>query len=241
MSVNQWTKKWAESKGIRCRYYRETESTNSHAKDEFLRDSNVELSIYLADHQTQGRGRGENSWLDGGNGQCFLASLSYKPVAPPQPIITALIGLAVYKSLIEIWPKLKWSLKAPNDILLDGKKLAGILVETVQQGAEIRTIVGLGINITNAPEGIDQEHTSLAHEAKPEDVSENLWHQFIESLQWNLKIAIEDGQLNHLAASACDELKVALNKNPNLLDKVEKVQLDGSLDFPGKTLPWHKV
>ena len=111
----------------------------------------------------------------------------------------------------------------------------------LQQGAEIRVIVGIGINILATPNDHKDSATSINDNSKPEQVNETLWFQFIEALMWNMKIAIEDGQLNHLSSTACDELKDALNKNPNLQDKIEKVQLDGSIDFPGRTLPWHKV
>ncbi len=241
MSVNQWTNKWCESKSIRSRYFREIESTNEMAKDEFSRDDSVDLSVYVSDHQTKGKGRGGNTWEDGGKGSGLLASLSFKPDQPPQPILTPLLGLALYKSVNEVWPKIKWGMKAPNDLLIEGAKVAGLLVDTLQQGSTIRVIIGLGFNIESAPASLGDQATYLNAHTAGEELTETIWYQFLDSLHWNFKQALADGHMNHLSASVAEEIKAALNNNPNISEKVSKLHLDGSIEIGNQVTPWHKL
>ena len=241
MSVNEWTNKWCESKSIRSRYFREIESTNEVAKEEFIRDDSVDLSVYVSEHQTKGKGRGGNSWQDEGKGSSLLASLSFKPEQPPQPILTPLLGLALYKAVNEVWPKIKWGMKAPNDLMIDGVKVAGLLVDTLQQGSSIRIIIGLGLNIESSPKELGDQATHLKAHLGGEELTETLWYQFLDSLHWNFKQALGDGHMNHLSTSIAEEIKAALNNNPNLNEKVSKLHLDGSIEIGNQVTPWHKL
>jgi BirA family transcriptional regulator, biotin operon repressor / biotin---[acetyl-CoA-carboxylase] ligase len=96
-------------------------------------------SIVVADHQTAGRGRLERRW-ESPPGTALLVSF----VLEPGPLLSLAAGVAAAEAC---GPdvRLKW----PNDLLLHGKKLGGILVETTPD----RAICGVGINLTWAPEG----------------------------------------------------------------------------------------
>ena len=96
-------------------------------------------SIVVADHQTAGRGRLERHW-ESPQGTALLVSF----VLEPSPLLSLAAGVAAAEAC---GPdvRLKW----PNDLLLGGKKLGGILVETTPD----RAICGIGINLTWAPEG----------------------------------------------------------------------------------------
>ena len=96
-------------------------------------------SVVVADHQTAGRGRLEHRW-ESTSGAALLVSF----VLPPNPLLSLAAGVAAAEAC---GPdvRLKW----PNDLLLDGKKLGGILVETTPD----RAICGIGINLTWAPDG----------------------------------------------------------------------------------------
>jgi BirA family transcriptional regulator, biotin operon repressor / biotin---[acetyl-CoA-carboxylase] ligase len=96
-------------------------------------------SIVVADHQTAGRGRLERRW-ESPKGSALLVSF----VLEPNPLLSLAAGVAAAEAC---GPdvRLKW----PNDLLLQGKKLGGILVETTP----VRAICGIGINLTWAPVG----------------------------------------------------------------------------------------
>ena len=96
-------------------------------------------SIVIADHQTAGRGRHERRW-EAPPGTALLVSF----VLEPRPLLSLAAGVAAAEaSGPEV--RLKW----PNDLMLDGRKLGGILVEATPQKA----VVGIGINLTWAPDG----------------------------------------------------------------------------------------
>ena len=92
-------------------------------------------------HQTKGRGRLGRKWQDG-KGNLMVSLVLPKPKKEPY-LYTFLVSLAVAKTLEKLSPKIKW----PNDILIDGKKVCGILLETTQD----KLIVGIGVNISSCP------------------------------------------------------------------------------------------
>jgi BirA family biotin operon repressor/biotin-[acetyl-CoA-carboxylase] ligase len=96
-------------------------------------------SVVVADQQTAGRGRLGRRW-DAPPGSALLASF----VLPSRPLASLAAGVAAAVACGES-VRLKW----PNDLLVDGRKLAGILVE--QRGG--RCVVGIGVNLTWAPPG----------------------------------------------------------------------------------------
>jgi BirA family biotin operon repressor/biotin-[acetyl-CoA-carboxylase] ligase len=99
-------------------------------------------SIVIADHQTAGRGRHDRRW-EAPEGTALLVSF----VLAPQPLLSLAAGVAAAEACGP-GVRLKW----PNDLLLDHRKVGGILVETTPE----RAICGVGINLTSAPEGAAQ-------------------------------------------------------------------------------------
>jgi BirA family biotin operon repressor/biotin-[acetyl-CoA-carboxylase] ligase len=105
-----------------------------------------DLSIVIADEQTQGRGRLNRRWFTP-KGSALAFSLILRPAASAH--LSRIVGLAALSiaescSGLGLAPRIKW----PNDILLNGKKTAGILVESVWSGADIGSLViGMGINV----------------------------------------------------------------------------------------------
>jgi len=96
-------------------------------------------TIVVADHQTAGRGRSEQRWES-----TFGTALLVSFVLLPNPLLSLAAGVAAAEACgSEV--RLKW----PNDMLLDGRKVGGILVETTPRKA----ICGVGINLTWAPAG----------------------------------------------------------------------------------------
>ena len=109
----------------------------------------------IADRQTAGRGRAGRVWNDGlGN---FMGStvVHVRPGDPLAPGLSLVAGVAAHRAL---GPIAGLMLKWPNDILVDGAKLAGILLE--RHGDAI--VVGIGVNLAQAPDLPDRRTVSLA-------------------------------------------------------------------------------
>jgi BirA family transcriptional regulator, biotin operon repressor / biotin---[acetyl-CoA-carboxylase] ligase len=128
----------------------------------------------VSDHQTAGRGRRGNAWeTPRGN---LAASLLGTTDAPPAVAATLgfVAGLAVRSALERVAPGLNLRLKWPNDVLADGGKLAGILLETETVAQDHRTgardqrivAVGLGVNVAASPVGLRYSATSLAERGR---------------------------------------------------------------------------
>lgn len=96
-------------------------------------------SVVIAEHQTAGRGRLEHRW-EAPPGTALLASF----VLAPNPLLSLAAGVAAAEACAQ-GVRLKW----PNDLLLGGRKVGGILVEATGTKA----VCGIGINLTWAPEG----------------------------------------------------------------------------------------
>ncbi|RZI46682.1 biotin--[acetyl-CoA-carboxylase] ligase [Candidatus Finniella inopinata] len=142
---------------ITVHHYPSVASTNTTAKD-YLVLGAEEGTVIIADEQTAGRGQFGRVWQSlNGNLHCSLILKPPVRLEPFYPELAMVAAGALQKALQEIIPDLPVTLKAPNDLLIDGKKVAGILIE-VESGA---LIIGIGLNIKKAPEGLDQLTTRL--------------------------------------------------------------------------------
>ena len=113
-------------------------------------------SVVIADHQTAGRGRLEHRW-EAPPGTALLVSF----VLAPNPLLSLAAGIAAAEAS-DRGVRLKW----PNDLLLEGRKVGGILVEATPAKA----ICGIGINLTWAPDGaatLNQPRDELMERLRP--------------------------------------------------------------------------
>ena len=108
-------------------------------------------SVLVAERQTRGRGRNGRSWSSG-EGGIYATFLRRDPIpAALLPRIGLAAALSVAAALERVCG-LRASLKWPNDILVEGRKVAGILVEASTQADRIRwCAIGVGVNVRNAP------------------------------------------------------------------------------------------
>jgi BirA family biotin operon repressor/biotin-[acetyl-CoA-carboxylase] ligase len=144
-------------------HFEEVASTNDLAKELAARGA-PEGSLVVAEAQSRGRGRLGRDWISP-PGTGLYVSLVLRPPLPPteMPQITLTTAVAVARALKRVTgaaPGIKW----PNDILLNGKKLGGILTEMETESDRIRhLVVGLGLNVSNAafPEELAAIATSL--------------------------------------------------------------------------------
>ncbi len=229
------TRNWANQRQIYVEYFDEIESTNQLARDNALTEP-APFVLYLAAHQNAGRGRGQNQWLDTGSGESLLSTWSLEMQAPAQPICSPRVGLALFRSVKKAWPGLKWALKAPNDLLLDGKKVSGLLLESVHSGPNNRLMVGLGFNILNHPRRLENA-THLADHIGP-DVQDETWFRFLDEWKSELGFALLDGQSQTLKKEICDELRDALNLNPGLPEAIVEVSEVGDIRLTTRSIRW---
>ncbi len=145
-------------------HYYKIGSTNTAAM-EAAASGAPEGSVFLAEEQIAGRGRGAHTWHSARSSGIYC-SVVLRPVLPPSEalIISLAAGLALHAAIQTIDPKLNPDLKWPNDLLLDGKKLSGILTEMNAEATRVRHIViGIGINVNQAsfPSELRDQATSL--------------------------------------------------------------------------------
>lgn len=150
----------------RVEHHRELDSTNTRA---VLLAGDPELplpALVLADLQTQGRGRGDNTWWSASGALTFswIVRGSDRLAPAHGPCLSLTAGLAVCEALQEICPGLPIGLKWPNDVFVHGRKICGILVEAPARAGD-RVIIGIGVNVNNslraAPAPVSERATSL--------------------------------------------------------------------------------
>lgn len=150
------------------------ESTNTEAINQAKLGADEGLCI-VADEQTAGRGRHSRKWVsDKGAGLYFSIVLRPKLEAHFLPLITLMAGVAVADALSEF--AIDGDIKWVNDVLVDEKKICGILAETVETATGLAVIVGIGVNLSspNFPDEIAETATSVAAEVGPVDREEVL-------------------------------------------------------------------
>lgn len=146
-------------------HFEEIDSTNTEARRRG--ETSAAASIWLrADSQTAGRGRRGRTWVSPvGNLMC---TLFLRPACSPSAAaqLSFVSGLAIHDAVTQMLPqerqadaKLKW----PNDLLLGGKKMSGILLESATQGAgEVNWLaIGIGLNLAVFPKDTPYPATSL--------------------------------------------------------------------------------
>ena len=126
-------------------------------------DGAAEGSVFLAEEQTAGRGRGANSWQSPRSTGIYC-SVILRPKLPPSDVLVLSLaaGLAVQAAIQQVDSRVRADLKWPNDVLIDGKKVCGILTEMNAEATRVRyLVVGMGINVNQAGFPKDLLATSL--------------------------------------------------------------------------------
>lgn len=143
----------------------ETTSTNDDAI-EAAKAGAPHGALFVADRQTRGRGRVGRPWFSP-VGQNLYASIVLRPSLPVDqlPCITLAVGLAVADVVESFAPAGRVGIKWPNDVLVGGRKVAGILVESALSGDRCEyVVVGIGLNVAQKSfePSIERTATSLA-------------------------------------------------------------------------------
>ena len=180
----------ADAAGVRLVAFDTLGSTNAEALALARAGERGPLWVTAA-RQTAGRGRRGNAWAsEPGN---LYASLLLTDAAPPVhlPELCFVVALAVLDAVREVAPKLAplFKLKWPNDLLLDGAKFAGILIEAENTRNITAIAAGIGVNCTHHPDNLAYPATSLAASGAavaPANFMSALSHAMVARLaQWN--------------------------------------------------------
>ena len=185
----------------------EVDSTNNLAKQWFIANPNDVPALFVADQQTAGRGRSGNQWWSPSG--CLMMSLVIPSTELTadlalHPQLALLVGVAVARAVDTLLGNpspgnesvaqgaLSAQLKWPNDVYIHSKKIAGILIETVQSrssihGASIGFAIGVGINAQinwqDAPVQLLERAICLSTAAKRPIYCEEVLLEVIENLQ----------------------------------------------------------
>jgi BirA family biotin operon repressor/biotin-[acetyl-CoA-carboxylase] ligase len=133
-------------------YFETVDSTQDEARSAANAGA-PDRSVFVADFQRAGRGRQGRSWL-APPGAGLLMSLLFRSggVAAPTPWrFTSLVALSLVEAIPEVVTGLAPAIKWPNDVMLDDRKLAGVLAETIWSGDRLRAVVGVGVNVNATP------------------------------------------------------------------------------------------
>jgi len=150
--------------GHKIHHISQTDSTMSYCKN-LAKSGATHGTVVSADFQTGGRGRFQRKWISSSS-QNLLLSILLKPDIHQINYLNMAASLSIYD--VAVWatkcnPAIKW----PNDVLVNGQKLAGILIESEMIGNKLNyVILGLGINVNHVPEehkNISKISTSLKH------------------------------------------------------------------------------
>ena len=179
----------------RIHHYYKVGSTNDIAM-EAASDGEPEGSVFLAEQQTAGRGRGAHQWHSAESTGIYC-SVVLRPVVPPSEILILSLaaGLAVHDAVQEVDPRVIPDLKWPNDLLIKGKKFCGILTEMNAEATRVRyLVIGIGINVNHAtfPDEHQKLATSLRLEAGTEWSRIELCAALLKSLDREYRQLTED-------------------------------------------------
>lgn len=203
-------------------YFSELDSTNTYVK-QLPSDEIVPGMICLTDHQVSGRGQYQRKWESEG-GKNLTFSLVFRPqTSEGFHVLTLACALALVEQLRACMNESSCAhIKWPNDVILKGKKVAGILTETVFYGNKPnRVVIGIGLNVnqqTFSPDLIDKA-TSIHKEMKKMTNREQFLCELLNRIEYKY-------QLWHRKQS---DLLKCINRNIKGYGKWIGLKLNGEL------------
>jgi BirA family transcriptional regulator, biotin operon repressor / biotin---[acetyl-CoA-carboxylase] ligase len=184
-------------------------STNAYAMDLLSKIRPAEGVIILADHQTEGRGMDNNNWeSEPGKNLTFSTILYPGFLAPDRQFwLNQCISLGIAGFIRTMVPNQTITIKWPNDIYIDNKKVCGILIQhSIMGNMIIYSVIGIGINInqkiftSNAPNPVSiQMATGLDHDLDDclAEVCKHLNHWYLQLMEGNQSF-LEKEYLDHM-------------------------------------------
>ena len=211
-------------------HYYKIGSTNSEAMNSASQGA-PEGSVFLAEEQLAGRGRGAHTWHSARSTGIYC-SVILRPEIPPSDalLLSLAAGLAVRAAVTEV-TQLPVDLKWPNDLLLGNRKFCGILTEMNAEPTRVRhLVVGVGINVNQAklPSEIREIGTSLKIETGTEWSRVELCAALLKSLEREYRSLLEGG------ATARDSVLKRFEQNSSTV-RGRKVRVEDNASLEGVT------
>lgn len=219
---------------LRIKKFKEIDSTNEYAKK--LVFENNSTRYIISDSQSKGKGRDGRSFVSN-EGGIFLSIVKDMEELPRNTsLITGVAGAAVSKALdkLMIITFIKW----PNDIILNKKKLSGILTECVNIEKKFRIIIGIGLNVNNDISAIDiatslqKEEINIDKDLLTSEIIRNFEELYEKFLQNDLEEILDI--LNKKSYVVGKRISVIKNLKKIELEAL-KVKSDGSLKVKYKS------
>lgn len=154
--------RWA---GRRIEYFSSTDSTNRRARIMGM-DGAAHGTMFIADEQTAGRGRMQRTWQSQ-RGDSILMSLLIRPENLRPQDATAIVLIAAVAAAAACRKEgADVSIKWPNDLICDGKKLCGMLLEMNADMQKVNfAVIGIGLNVNSFPYAEDLKHATCLRDA----------------------------------------------------------------------------
>lgn len=220
-------------------YFEELASTNGYSKENhFELEDNT---IVLTSNQTNGKGRFGRPWYTAKNENLTFTLIKDYGIRIDEihmmNFYTSYILFLTIKLMSDNFRSNELFLKWPNDLLLNRKKIAGILLDVKDLNSDLKKfIIGIGINVNqqNFPEEIKLKASSLKNEFKTDFIIEDLLIEFIEQYYKNLNLLEDSIQLMHLWKSNSDffgkKVKFTQFADGNVAEvKLVDIDFDGGL------------
>ena len=226
--------------------FKKTDSTNARAKEDirtFIDDEdwityNIP-SLYIADIQTAGRGRSERTWESENEAGIWMSYLFAPKLSPEKiPSVTLLASLAVADAITEYcerhnFKQDKVQIKWPNDIIINRKKVCGILTELISPNY---VICGIGVNVSNSSfdASLSDKATSLFIETGENWSRETLVYLIIRKLT-DLVSEYEKNKSLDFIVDRYNKMLVSMNSEVVIIDTIASNQSDTTTSFSEKT------
>lgn len=164
--------------------YKEIESTHKYLKEN--QQNYKDKTVIIADKQTGGIGTKGRSWFTGSSKNIAM-SILYRPCCDIKDLdgLTVKIAETLKKDIYELYD-IELKIKEPNDLMLNGKKICGILTESNIIGDKINYLIisiGFDVNETAFPKELENIATSLKKESRKEFDKEEIIQKFIYTLE----------------------------------------------------------
>jgi len=211
--------------GSKIYRFDEVDSTNEYAKS--LIGKAPEGTIVLADRQTAGKGRFGRSWYSPEGG--IWMSVILRP--PQMSLMSIIAGIAICETLscYGVLPVIKW----PNDILLNKKKIAGTLVEIVDDALILG--IGINLNIRSFPEELKDIASSVFLETKKHFGEKMIYQTLCRELDY-FYMLLKNNQVSHILTKWRNyttmlgrDVIVVLPDNKMLTGRVLEISNEGAL------------
>ncbi len=224
------------------KYLEQVDSTNSYCESHFK--DLADKSVVYTYNQTNGRGRFNRKWIKLGTDNVYMSivlkpSILYQKVYSNLTQYTSLVLAELLSSNYDVKPVIKW----PNDVLVNGRKIAGILAEAVYNSGKLEgIIIGIGVNLNTKKEllsEINQPATALNIESGKEIDKNNFLKNFYEKFFINYDKFLNFGfksiktQYEQYCSFLNKTIKIHISSDSEISGKAEKISDDGALIIDG--------